>query len=70
MQDLEAQLPGSRDKLGRVEVGRGDKEQVNTASRVCMDSVNGGVSSHVEIRTGCGESLCGFWWVRLTAMIK
>lgn len=70
MQDLKAQLAGSRDKLGRAKVDRGDNEQVNTALWVCTDNVNYGVSLHVEIRTVCEESLCGFWWVRLTTMIK
>lgn len=70
VQDLKAQLAGSRDKLGRAEVGRGDHEQVNTALWVWMDNVNDGVSLHVERRTVCGESLCGFWWVGLTTTIK
>lgn len=71
MQDLKAHLTGSRDKLGRVEAGRGDKEQVNTTLRVCMDNVNDGVPTlEIKIRTVCGESLWGFLWVRLTALIK
>lgn len=51
-----------------VGVDRGDKEEANTALRVCPNSVNDDVSPQTEVRTVCGESLQGAWWVSLTGL--